>query len=505
MDAPCVLALVNDSNGLNVSAISSSHHPRELSSLHSLADTMDDDLDEEDYDEINRYQPLIDEMVPQEPLSDDKKLALFKAQNQRRMKESCLLLTIERLSHDLELLKEVSLSMGKSNKCPSPQNHLFLGLQESNRKMLKQEMGNLLHELTISGANSREFSVKGGNQDVKALAIKFCLSALEKSTPIQQKNCDAVLRPYWKSLPGLRSVLGLKEDPISPPTVRGGESSLFSLPSDSANANDDTPHTSNVSMATTITTVLSPDKYSKQWRHNLVHRGAFPQNEAIQIGLRQSLESVIRLLGRLEAACLLLQTVKEKQKTIDEIKCIYLDFLQLPVTDLKCISSFFDLVYDCPSQYASVVRTVSNDLDVDRDDSHEVPAQISDEMLRINIVQNEECGQNVECDLWTPTTEDMDSAAYIPLSDDNDYLQSGNTNDGIEDLRRTAGSFDLESVQEEREDAPSWDEDEDENEIVNQNGPQSIRNSRRPGMYKVRRFWRGRVLGSRQCRYGSAE
>ncbi|KAL3904205.1 MAG: hypothetical protein SGILL_010156, partial [Bacillariaceae sp.] len=243
-DAPCVLALIDDSNGLDVSAISSSYHPRDLASLHSLADTMDDD---EDYEEINRYQPLVDDVAGQEQQSDDKALNLLKAQNQRRMKENCLLSTIERLSHDLELLQEVSLTMDKSNKCPSPRNHLFLGLQQPNQETLRREMEKFLFELSMSSQVSGD--------DIEPLAIRFCLSVMEKSMQTKQKKDDRLPKPPWKSLPGLRSALGLKEDPLSPPTVRGGDSSLFSLPSDSANANDDTPHTSNVSMATTITTV----------------------------------------------------------------------------------------------------------------------------------------------------------------------------------------------------------------------------------------------------------
>ncbi|KAL3915016.1 MAG: hypothetical protein SGILL_005843, partial [Bacillariaceae sp.] len=327
--APRVLAIVNDNNGLNVSAISSSYHPRDLASLHSLADTMDDELeeDDEDYDEINRYQPLIDEKVQQVHCSNGEALVLLKAENQRRVKEDCLLSTIERLSHDLGLLKEFSSGIDrsdKSNNCPSPRNHFFLGLNDANRQSIQQDMETMLSDLVTAD----------GNLDMEVLSLRFCLSILQKSAPAQQGTSGAAPKYSWKSVPGLRSALGLKEDPVSPPTVRGGDSSLFSLPSESAIANDDTPHTSNVSMATTITTVLSPDKNSKQWRNTQMHRNALPQSEEAQIELKQTFESVIRLLGRLEATCLLLQTLKAKRTTIDEIKGIYLDFLKLPVPDL---------------------------------------------------------------------------------------------------------------------------------------------------------------------------
>ena len=53
--APHILALVNDTGGLNVSAISSSHHhQRDLSSLHSLADTMEDETEDDDIQMISK-------------------------------------------------------------------------------------------------------------------------------------------------------------------------------------------------------------------------------------------------------------------------------------------------------------------------------------------------------------------------------------------------------------------------------------------------------------------
>jgi hypothetical protein len=62
---------------------------------------------------------------------------------------------------------------------------------------------------------------------------------------------------------------------------------------------------------------------------------------------------------------------------------------------------------------------------------------ITIESLNVNVVEDDEEGAN----LFSPSTEDMNS-----------YEQS--TNNTVDDLRRTVGSFDTENDEEEREGAP---------------------------------------------------
>jgi hypothetical protein len=539
IDAPRVLDLIHDHGGLNVSAISSSQHPRDLMSLQSLADTIEDDEEEEDYNQVNQYQPLIDDMMQPEEEHQDDALLLLKAENQRRIKEQLILSTLERLCDDFDLLKEVSLAMQRNrSQCPSPRNNLLLGMNESERTRIIQEMESLLTKWSVDSQLE--------NQETERLALRFCFMVLQTPMNSPKPNSNDIYAPShrWKPLPGLRSAIGLEEDPVSPPTVRGGDSSLFSLPSDSANANDDTPHTSNVSMATTITTVLSPEK---NWS----------SRRSPNTGLRQTFESMTRLLGRLEAACLLLLTVNEKIKTSDEIKQIYLEFLQLPFFDLKTILHFFELHYEYPP-LSCTARTVSEDYEEKKEDSNRshsrtsnsliLPpamkrvsskdpddvlvaqtATLTQDILRIQVVENSRgaAGQEVECDLWTPTTDDMNS--YVPLDDDEGPSNFASVEDSessdeeergpIEDLRRTVGSFDdlrrtvdLESVQEERDGALSEDgidEDQYETEIMNAplrtNGVRRHHVGNATSRWKSRGFWKGRILGSRPRRFSSAE
>jgi hypothetical protein len=543
IDAPRVLDLIHDHGGLNVSAISSSYHPRETGSLHSLADTIEDDEEEEDYSQINRYQPLIDDtMLPGEEANDDA-LLLLKAHNQRRIKEQLLLSTLERLCDDLGLLKEVCTAMERSTKCPSPSKKFLLGLHETDRTRIIQEIESLSKKLNV---HSNQESKK-----TERLALQFCFMILQMAMNATSKSTVVNIyapRHYWKPLPGFRVALGLEEDPVSPPTIRGGDSSLFSLPSDSANANDDTPHTSNVSMATTITTVISPEKKSSQ-RH-------LPNS-----GLAQTFESVIRLLAKLEVALLLLVTVNEKLKIADEISQIYQEFLQLPVSYLKNIICFFELHYEYPP-LATTARTVSEDNEektgdyeektksflhnpnhalhpgvLPPPDQREIARNAADilvtqtrsfaqDALRIKLVENEgdEIGQEVECDLWTPNTQDMNS--YVHLDDDGPNTVSNAEHsestdheemEVTEDLRRTVGSFDelsrafdLGSVQEERDGTPSEDDnvvdDQYEEEmILGTSGARRNNVAGTTSRWRNRGFWTGRRLGSRQLRFRCAE
>jgi hypothetical protein len=107
-----------------------------------------------------------------------------------------------------------------------------------------------------------------------------------------------------------------------------GDTLLFSLPSESA-AEDGTPHTSNVSLTTTITSAVSFDKHS---RHN-----GYPSN---RVNMRRALEAVSTLFDRLSATCLKLVNLKSTKsdrfiKFVEEIKWVYLQLLTLSVEDLR--------------------------------------------------------------------------------------------------------------------------------------------------------------------------
>lgn len=298
----------------------------------------------------------------------------------------------------------------------------------------------------------------------------------------------------WQSVPGFRTAIGLDEDPQSPPTIRGGDTSLFSLPSESAN--DQTPHTSNVSIATTITTVLSPDRHS---RHKYRQRanGCSGVGGVGGVDPRQAVEMISRLHLRLKRASQQLIQKDGKKEALQELRSIYLKFHQIAVGDLKHVIDSFELIpVHEPSSHSklSMATAPSMAKRLDSKDKKDAAAPISSNMispplsepqnddltsaedgsmptdnvaLRVNVMQDDQ--QNCEVEVWTPNTDDMNTehdrhihfnsnGGYEPLVDEMD----GNEADEgpVDDLRRTVGSFGQESVQEERDPAPAQEEED---------------------------------------------
>lgn len=120
------------------------------------------------------------------------------------------------------------------------------------------------------------------------------------------------------------------EEPKSPDTIRGGDTSLFSLPSGSATAT--TPHTSNVSVTTTITSAFSPEK------PNVI------QNKK----LRQTLETVIMLFEKLAKCCKILvaETFAGSSNAVmaaEEMTRIYLQIHTISISNLESLVDSFEL------------------------------------------------------------------------------------------------------------------------------------------------------------------
>jgi hypothetical protein len=180
--APHILALVNDTGGLNVSAISSSHHQRDLLSLHSLADTIEDETEDDDQNDIQRsYKPLFDEGDVKGKTLDNA-LVLLKSQNQRRIKEELLLSTFGRFQDEIDLLKEVYLPLREA-KHLSLQNDLLLGLDRSQGTLIRSELEGSLSKLLKF---SREEKIDG--HEAEQHALRFCLSILQISSPVSQQQ-----------------------------------------------------------------------------------------------------------------------------------------------------------------------------------------------------------------------------------------------------------------------------------------------------------------------------
>lgn len=354
----------------------------------------------------------------------------------------------------------------------------------------------------------------------------------------------------WKSIAGFRDSLGLEEEPQSPPTVRGGDTSLFSLPSDSVNEN--TPHTSNVSMTTTITTVISPDKNARQQHRQNPPWATFDSSPLSdnEVGQRKTLEALASLLGRLEAAGMrLLNGTKSLNRSggdaevVDEIKRIYLMMLNLSMADLKRIVSSFDLIQEEPP-YSYMTRTVSEDLDIDnlastaeergsfhsfgskepydmaadsKNNAESLVSQtrnLSDDLARIDVIDREEERQDTfDSTRLSPASIDLNgrnaASSTTRERSDKDENKQDQADQPFDDLRRGVGSFDLASVQEERDAASSMDEDERDdvetpvNETIRTRfGRRTLENAFRN---RKGRFWKRRFLSPKQGRHASAE
>jgi len=471
IDAPRILSLVNDNGGLNVSAISHSQHQKDLDTLYSLADTIEDEDDE--YREIPLYyQALTDK---HDVVNDDAFL-LVKDNNQRRMREDFLRSVFERLQDSLDLLKEVV----------NVQSSLFLGLRT---KKGDGKHYRLLEDLLFELQDRDSYGIQ-------RQAILFCLSLIQNTDSISDNTnpfSTYLSNHYWKPLPGFLSSLGLEEELQSPSTVRGGDTSLFSLPSDSAN--DSTPHTSNVSMTTTITTVVSPEKDTTQFfkqQQQSYYASSDRDDDGNRFRTRRTVESLFNLLHRLETSCLNIESkmgAAEKLEVIEDIKKIYFQLLIVPIQDLKLIINSYEMKFN-QTQY--LTRAVSDDQDVriSRSIHRPLPSYEIDktaqkieienqryehpetDILRVNIVQyddNEDDknqNESIECDLWSPTTNDMNSTCIeesVTAMRNGEYTAVVDEEEHVDNSRRTVGNFDSETVQEEREAPPMGNEDLREN------------------------------------------
>jgi len=462
--APRILSLIKDNDGTDLSAISSSYHQNGIQSVNtSMADTMDDEDDE--YQEIPKYYQALPDDIPAHNDINDGALLLAKAQNQRHLKEDLLRSTFERLQGSLNVLKEVYSQSTVVNS-------LFLGMGKTSALYYSYL------ETLLSGLQ------EGGSDETRRGALIFCMSVLQNTEAFSNSTIDhhsKFPKSRWIPIPGFHSSLGLEEEPQSPPSVtRGADTSLFSLPSDSAN--NSTPHTSNVSITSTLTTIVSPEKYGSD---------IYKQ----KLSMRKTVESLAQLLHRLEASCMCLKsgmTTTEKSTVIENIQLIYFELIKLPAVDLEQIIDSFEMD---SSKQRSLTRKVSTDQDVAafrlmpppyscyENELNVVQQSIpfTRDDLRINIMQcddddvdNDNRNQSIECDLWTPTTNDMrslispESMEASTTATNGGYAILVDSEEPVDDLRRTTGSFDrdsLEEIEEEREAAP-LNENEDQHDHI---------------------------------------
>lgn len=264
-------------------------------------------------------------------------------------------------------------------------------------------------------------------------------------------------------MPGFRASLGFDEEPRSPQTIRGGDTSLFSLPSESGN--DATPHTSNVSMTSTITSAVTPDNKANKRFGTMFAQG----------NLRAPMETVCSAMDALSAECSSLIQTNLSTKSFANIQRIYYQLLSIPNDELKAVIDSFELdivnlnisrmVSDDQGEEADTprrTRSIEEPLPlvrswgpVDTGGSQHVVSQtvnsssfhpLEYHMLHSDDEDEDDDRNRENPDLYSPTTQDMRSMEPSPT-------RSLNTMD--DDLRRTIGSFDTEDPIEQREGPPS--------------------------------------------------
>lgn len=236
--------------------------------------------------------------------------------------------------------------------------------------------------------------------------------------------------------------------PESPDIACGGGTSVFTLPEDSASG---TPHTSNVSMATSITSANPRSSYSFRPCRILQHDGLqLRHNIAIICSLVQKLTLSCQQLGSI---CLERPDVKDAanaKKYVEackEIKQKYLQLIGMSKDDIRAVMDAFqlDLV---SSQIASA----------DEDEQMIISNQLWNRTIFRNPFEGEaevlhsQSGPFLKCQ----TNVSLERASmFSPCSEDMRTKSEKNMPHEYDDLRRQLGSYDRdENQQEEREGSP---------------------------------------------------
>lgn len=288
---------------------------------------------------------------------------------------------------------------------------------------------------------------------MKLLFSRSLPRLIDSSCPFSSSTAYAPQHTHrWRRIYGLRSALGFDEAPQSPQTIRGGDTSLFSLPSESAN--ESTPHTSNVSMTSTISSAVSPENRNRQAGH-------FLRKDSLQ----ESMRTLCTCIDELGAECFKIEDLQSGNvQYASGLRQIYRRLFSVSNDDLKGLIDSFEL------ELLSISRMVSNDDGDDADEDTSEPldfesqrfpfmrswASIDDgrpqnttlsiQPTDYHLIEEEEPEVRENQDIFSPTTLDMRSTE-ISRVESTDTVE--------EDLRRTVGSFDRDEEAEDREAPPT--------------------------------------------------
>jgi len=405
-------------SAMDVSGISLS---KDIESVHSLVDELGED--EKQVEGGTCYERM---------KSGEFREAFCPTESQ--IKEDLLLSTLERLQDNTDLVELLRGELSSLDEKQTTLTHfgegsIFQGFSRDTRVAICGRIDTTIRDFPLHISAYAE-----GQADVKK-ALSFCRSLVENAIPTAEKpgtlqlSAAGIPEPghRWRCIRGFRASLGFDETPQSPEPMGGADTSLFSLPSESAN--DTTPHTSNVSLTTTITSSFSPER-------NKI--GYFSERGSVRLAM----ERVTELFSILDSIFVELlngiTTSKDTIRVAEGMKQIYIDLMKLSVESLKGLIDSFELEF----LTMKTARVVS--IDNDAHAQHQTLATqkcmaksaqhvsqtmgISMDSLQMDILKDEEKAAN----LFSPSTEDMKSIE-----------QSTTT---FEDLGCTADNFQFQSL-----------------------------------------------------------
>jgi hypothetical protein len=257
----------------------------------------------------------------------------------------------ERLQDNMHLLP----IDGVNTSMPS----LLSGFPKDMRETIVRRLSAILNELAtvhpeeffMSPSHMQEY-VQPHNDLRQSLSL--CLSLCHMAIPLDE--LEKPIDNHWHLLPEIQIALGLviKPDYSSPIIRRGGDTSVFSLPSDS-NA---TPMTSNVSLSSTITTAKTVLRLDRTALMKTIHSVAT---------LFETLSVCCRDLSQWETDQHM--NVKASVRVTSQIKKTYNQMMGLRVDDLMSVVEAFEL-RQCQHNYlyqqstnlqTAILRQVSED------------------------------------------------------------------------------------------------------------------------------------------------
>lgn len=383
----------------------------------------------------------------------DDALRKSKCENQRHIKEELIISTIGRLQDNVSFISKMQVSGGLQTGMddwfmhkPLDSEGLLTGFSEEKRAAITIMLTQIMDEMDHATPDEN-----GTHCDLRD-SINFCRKLV--MVAVSQSEVPGHQRREWRMYDHVKSCLGIVH-PETPEVARGGDTSVFSLPSGC----DETPMTSNVSLTTTITSAVTTPNGRKSGKMKPFVDGLI---------LRRTIDIFCTLMEKLTLSChaLLNRSTKSEKlhvgseasiRVTEEIKRIYLQLLAMETHDLHSLVDSF--VYHAVP-LAITHEEVQEGLD-DRPKGNFVlppPPSLgqggsSMQPLIIESSSSEEEDvpsrpfQCPERDLFSPSTEDMRT-----LKPTDGYFTD--EEDCYDDLRRQVGSGDHDDVSETREGPP---------------------------------------------------